>query len=152
MWPTIIIVIVIALMVGPIMVMQPTPSQKRTAALRQRAQALGLKVGSSDVKDEAGQLCWFYWLPLNTDTGPAPVVLERQKYQHGLHIAKYWSVKGRAPTEAKPWEAFLSTLPDSVHAVELNDHALGVHWNERGGDTVLEQLTKQLKAFASPLV
>ncbi|HEY7774848.1 MAG TPA: hypothetical protein VIC26_16815 [Marinagarivorans sp.] len=152
MWPTIIVVLVIAMMVGPVMLMKPTRAQKHLALLRKQAQTLGLKVGASDVKGEGGQLCWFYWLPLNTDNGPAPVVLERQKYEHGLHIAKYWLVKGRTPTEPQLWESFLAKLPDSVYAVELNDHALGVHWNERGGDAVLEQLANQLKAFASPLV
>lgn len=152
MWPVIIVLLVIAMMVGPIMLMQPSHAQRRLAALRKHAESLGLKVGSSDVKAEGGQVCWFYWLPLSGKDTPAPIVLERQKYEHGLHIAKYWSVKGRVPTATETWETFLEQLPDSVYAVELNDHALGVHWSERGGEAVLESIVDQLKRFSLAVV
>ena len=62
MWIIITLVLVVAMMVGPIMMMLPSKSQKRLAALRQEASSLGLRVNASTLKEGDGGSCWFYWL------------------------------------------------------------------------------------------
>lgn len=144
MWTVIIIILVIAMMVGPIMIMQPSKQQKRLAALRMKAQKMGLRVNGSSVKTQSGQPCWFYWLAISENTQLAPVSLQRKNYDHGLHIAKHWALEGSAlestTADVTYLESFLETLPNSVFGVEINDHALGVYWSEQGGEAVLDQL------------
>ncbi len=148
MWPLVIVVLVIAMAVGPVMLMQPSKAQKRLAALRQEAVRLGLSVGSSTVKAPDGAPCWTYWLSLTEKNTRQAVLLERKNYEHGLHIAKYWSVKRGDPADLPASiVSALTALPSSVYMFEINEHAIGVHWTELGGARVLEGIAKCLKVI-----
>ncbi|BCD98415.1 hypothetical protein [Marinagarivorans cellulosilyticus] len=152
MWPIIIVLLVLAMLIGPVMLMQPSKAQKRLAALRQQATTLGLKVGASNVKAPDGAPCWAYWLPVTEQNALEPVLLERKNYEHGLHIAKYWFVKQGSGTKLPaPVASVLLELPSSVHMLELNEHAIGVHWTEHGGSETLEQIAGNLRAMSVAL-
>jgi hypothetical protein len=154
MWIIITLVLVVAMMVGPIMMMQPSKSQKRLAALRQEAPALGLHVNSSTLKETDGGSCWFYWLSLPEKSTVEPLFLERKPYVHGLHLAEFWALKsGQVDARYQTvLEACLVTLPTSVLGLEINAKALGVHWTEAGGHTVLALLCAELKRLQKSLV
>lgn len=148
MWAAVIIVLVIAMVVGPVMLMRPSKRDQYLAKLRASAREQGVQVSSSRLKDASGSLCWFYWRPLESNDGnkkPShePLVLERKSYAHDLHVAEYFEItKGNAvPTG---FEAILKGLPESVQGVELNRHAIGMHWSERGGEEVLGQIAEAL--------
>lgn len=148
MWPIIIVVLVIAMSVGPIMMMQPSKSQQRLAKLRQSAASLGFKVGSSSLKTDDGVLCWFYWLPLPEESELNPLLCVKNNYEHGMHLAKYWSVRsGDAKTNKAELEQCLSAMPAAVYAFELNENVIGVHWTETGGQALLEDIHLALKGF-----
>lgn len=148
MWPAIIIVLVIAMVVGPVMLMRPSKRDQYLAKLRASAREQGVQVSSSRLKDASGSLCWFYWRPLeNKDENnkPAfePIVLERKSYAHDLHVADYFEIT-KGDSVPVGFESILKHLPDSVQGVELNRHAIGVHWSERGGEEVLADIAEAL--------
>ena len=148
MWPVVIVLLVVAMAVGPVMLMQPSKAQKRLAALRLEAAKLGLTVGASPVKAPDGTPCWAYWLPMLEKNIRQPVMLERKNYEHGLHIAQYWSVKqGDSADLPATVSEILMVLPSSVHMLEINEHAIGAHWMEQGGVKVLEKIAKALMAI-----
>lgn len=148
MWAAVIIVLVIAMVVGPVMLMRPSKRDQYLAKLRASAREQGVQVSSSRLKDASGSLCWFYWRPLeNNDENkkPAfePIVLERKPYQHDLHVADFFEItKGK--TVPAGFDVILKGLPESVQGVELNRHAVGVHWSERGGEEVLTNIAGAL--------
>ena len=148
MWPVVIVLLVIAMAVGPVMLMQPSKAQKRLAALRQEATKLGLTVGASPVKAPDGIVCWAYWLSMAEKNIHEPVMLERKNYEHGLHIAQYWSVKqGDSADLPTSVAEMLMLLPSSVHMLEVNEHAIGAHWSEQGGIKVLTEIAKTLRSI-----
>lgn len=149
MWAAIIIVLVIAMVVGPIMLMRPSKRDQYLALLRARARSKNLSVSASSVKDEEGVPCWFYWLAVGQDEEgsdkrvQSPLLLVRKSYAHDLHVAQYYEyAKGSRVPDG--WEALIADMPASVRAIELNRHALGVHWNERGGEAVLDEIAARL--------
>lgn len=145
MWPVVIVILVVAMMVGPIMIMQPSKGQKRLAALRTFAQSEGVRVNASQIKEADGGPCWFYWLSLAKKDQLPVMLLERKNYAHGLHVAEFWAFKGDSVKVCAAVEGVLRKLPDSVCAFEVNAHAVGVHWTEAGGQKTLEAWLAQLK-------
>lgn len=148
MWAAVIIVMVIAMVVGPVMLMRPSKRDQYLAKLRASARVQGVQVSSSRLKDATGSLCWFYWRPLengdeNKNPTVEPIVLERKPYAHDLHVADYFEMT-KGNTVPTGFEAILKGLPESVQGVELNRHAIGVHWSERGGEKVLATIAEAL--------
>jgi hypothetical protein len=152
MWPIIIVILTVAMLVGPILLMQPSRSQKRLAALRRYASAKGVRVSASSVKTTEGELCWFYWLPLLEKSESIPRYFERKNYEHGMHVAGVWALtpedSGAVPGS---WLTFLTQLPASVYAAEANSHAVGVHWAERGGQETLDVIATLLTELVDSL-
>ncbi|WP_394201812.1 hypothetical protein [Marinagarivorans algicola] len=152
MWPIVIVVLVVAMMIGPVMIMQPTKGQKRLAALRRYAAAQGLHVNASQIKTSDDTVCWFYWLPL-AEKDQLPIMrLERQNYAHGLHVAKYWAFKTPETEVPQAIERFLLTLPPSVCGFETKTHAVGVHWSEAGGQKNLDTWLPGLQSLVATVV
>lgn len=149
MWPIVIVLLVVAMMFGPIMLMQPTKEQRNSAALRTYAQAQGLQVSASKITSQDGSLCWFYGLSLAEKDQLPAMLLERKPYAHGLHVAQYWSFTSQKVEVSQEIEHFLQTLPSSMSAFEINAHAIGVHWNESGGQKSLDTWQPALAQLAA---
>lgn len=148
MWPTVIILLVIAMVVGPVMMLRPSKRDQYLAQLRAKARERNLSVSASRFKDASGSPCWFYWHALevnDNDKAPvhAPFLLERKPYAHDLHVADFFEL-AKGQHLPKGVEPIIKALPESVQAVELNRHAVGVHWNERGGEAVLDTIAEQV--------
>ena len=150
LWPIVIGILVVAMLVGPIMMMQPSKGQLRLAALRKMAATLGLHVNASRIKTPDGSLCWYYWLPLAPKHTAENLVLERKNYAHGMHIADYWAVSegDKHHAQIAHLTTLLEQLPASVWAFEINAHAIGVHWSEEGGQATLAAFCEQVKKSA----
>ena len=147
MWTIVIVILVISMMLGPIMIMQPSKRQRRLAKLRSHAQKLGLSVGSSTLQTANGRICWFYWLSLPKQCQLPLASLQRESYAHGLHLADFWATKQPIPDPHRI-EGFLKALPDTVYGVDINDNTLGIHWSEKEGIAGLEVLHGLLKSLS----
>ena len=148
MWTVVIIILVIAMMVGPVMMMQPSTAQKRLVVLRQMAQQNGLQINVSTYTTFDGLPCWFYWQRLPEKHTLATCTVERKNYDHGLHVEGVWAPKQPINEPSDAFKALLRALPDSVMAVEVNAHVVGLHWSERGGEKTLATLTEALTTFS----
>lgn len=148
MWAAIIIVLVIAMVIGPVMLMRPSKRDQYLARLRAKAREYGMQVSASRVKDDSGAPCWFYWCALGSEDESQkvrhePFLLERKGYSHDLHIAEYYEMtKGHSVPEGGA--VLIASFPESVQGIELNRHALGVHWSERGGEEALASIADTL--------
>lgn len=160
MWlPIIIIALAVAMVVGPIMLMQPTQQQRREAARRQHAAALGLRVHlqppPEGSKIEAKQVA-MYCLPWQeAKQGRNSWCLVKRPFEHELHFLGAWDWQIK-PTTALPEAAIdahsLSTLPEGVIAIAAGPQGLCCYWQERGELERVDQISVWLQDTAKLMV
>lgn len=146
----VIVVLVVAMLVGPIMMLQPSRYQRRVAELRQRAAGLGLQVHISKYGDEQVAAYQLPWHPSRRKRGSWQ--LSRSTYEHGLHIAGVWQwlTQQRPPKQLeKVLAEQLPELPESVVGVEGNGRGVVVLWRERGGEQQLQRLVEWMQKIVS---
>ncbi len=153
MWlPIVICLAAVALLLGPIMLMQPSAGQRREARLRQRALDLGLRVHlqvppiGTDVARHIKSLP-MYCLPW-TDQRDTRFVwsLVRKKYEHELHCQGRWDWETKS--ESSQSEKILTILegaPDKIMAVVGGPQGLCGFWNELGSETDVDEIAQWLK-------
>jgi len=137
MWVTVVVVLVVALMVGPIMMLQPNRSQRHATRLRALAEKhkLHIRLGQNPASGEPRELA-VYSRSVNpkTEGSLRPWFAARQALEHELNFAEDWDwVRGgHAPEKLhaalKDW---LPTLPAPIRAVVVTDQSVGIYWTER---------------------
>lgn len=161
---TLVICLSVALMLGPLMLMRPTKSQQRTAAIRLAAQGKNLRIGmEKDPRSQTNRSLMVYSLLTQEDDSAEPEKLSdwfllKQKFTHELHFQDNWDWLGSDRPDARTQEMLaqqLCQLPPGVIAIKKN--RLGVHlfWNEsllgKTPEMAVEQLYGCLKAIADQL-
>lgn len=155
MWVFIIIVLVVALAVGPAMMMRPSMAQKNKARLRAIAHGKGIRVTVRNMPQQAAE---------SEKPAPVPVYfvaptdhqrqddwfLLRASFTHGIHFLDSWAWHGdlRA-TEAEQaiLKKCLPLLPESVRGVSVGSKGTCVYWQEQGGEQVMLQIIELLEVL-----
>ena len=155
MWFIVIMIVVVALVVGPMMMMRPSPAQKNKENLRATAFAKGIRISvknlpqlTTDIEKPAPVPVYFF-APTDHHLDDDWFLL-RTSYAHDLHFLQWWEWQGDLrPTTAEQaaLEAYLPSLPDSVRAVSMGSKGVCVYWQEQGGDPVLQQIIKLLEVL-----
>lgn len=157
MWlPIIICLAAVALLLGPILLMQPTARQRREAALRQGAQQAGLRVHLQPTPrgaDCRAPNCVAYCLPWEDGRlGRNAWMLVRRSYEHELHAAGRWDWQGDpAPEALAVLSPLLTSVPDSLFAVAAGPQGLCGYWLENGSDAEVERIAAWLHQSAARL-
>jgi len=151
MWQVVIIVIVIAMMVGPICMMRPSGRDAREAKQRDKARELGLSVYLSKLPSESSiqhaktyaiySLAWPEKKLKNNDN-VLKWTLEQKKYEHAIHFHGRWDWFGdrKAPEENyASLRDFLNDMPLGVAALASTQSGLGVYWDESLSEETPEQ-------------
>lgn len=160
MWlPIVICLGAFALLLGPILLMQPTPSQRREARLRQMALEQGLRVhmqpppngaeASSRTKSMA-----MYCLPwTESDHARHVWVLVKRKYAHELHCHGVWDwdVECDSVNFDEFW-GLLDEAPPRVVAIVAGPQGLCCFWNELGGEEIVGEIAAWLKRAAPKVI
>src|SRR5690554_2357716 len=146
----ILIIAVVAMVVGPLMMLQPTTMQRRQEQLRARAAQLGLRVKITSLPQQATdakapEATPAYYLPRQEDREePQPVwLLLRGAYSHETNFFEQWVWygAGRPNLREQVWlRATLGLLPPSVLAIGHNPEGACVYWTEADGLPTLERL------------
>ncbi len=133
--PILIIGMVIALAVGPVMLMQPTPRQRQLAKLRAKAAGRGIIVSSAIWPQQLSakaKYCARYIAPWQKTTGrAADCLLIRRDYQHELHVANNWEVHPKSATPPAALVSYLQgeVLP-SIKAMGCGSQGVFADWTE----------------------
>lgn len=150
-------VAVVAMVVGPIMMLQPSASQRRQEQLRATATAFGLRVKIMSLPRQAtdtdtpGALP-MYCLPrvqANVEQVSTWLLL-RGAYIHEAHFFAEWQWFGAGQASAleQQWLCIhLPRLPKSVAAVSSTPEGVCVYWSEAGGEKVLQGLAELLRSY-----
>lgn len=142
------------MILGPILLLKPSPGQQRLARLRGRAPELGLKIYMVQL---GGEELTAYQLPWPGEgkryAGPE-WCLERKTYIHEIHLCQYWywvDDKVTEPEVIQVLEQRLPLLPVSIKGVEASTQGLSCCWDERGGVDTQEAMTAWLRETQSML-
>ncbi|MCR8921756.1 hypothetical protein NO559_03170 [Dasania sp. GY-MA-18] len=159
-----IIVIIMAVVIGPIMWMMPSARQRQQMAVRQYALAQGFTIKVTDlpqshrqrVRKEPVKQGVVYRLPLQQDR---PLVMSQvyclsrgiiDDVQEPQSTDYEW--QGQPLNEAETWftEA-LQQCPRTAVAIEYSAAGVGCYWQERGGEAAVEQIKVALQQLRKQL-
>lgn len=157
-WLIALVVGVVAMIFGPVMMLQPSPAQRNLETIRKRAMSMGLQVNMRPLPkmptdNEAPSMTAVYQRlsPCAPDEH-RDWLLIRSTYQHEMNLAGDWAwyKEGRPQQELQVWlDNHLRSLPPSIVAVGANLQGYYVYWKETGGDAAFEKLTEFLKTIPS---
>lgn len=158
-WFFVILVLVLAVVVGPISMLRPSPAQRRREQLRMHASKQGVRFSmrllpglKTDIDQPAAMSV--YYLPPPPKAREMPEwILMRTTYAHEGNFYQEWDWQ----TQARPDDAscqllrtYLPQLPLSVPAISASNLGISVFWQEGEGieilDLLIEMLTKLRQA------
>lgn len=154
LWFFVLLVIAVALVLGPISMLRPNPSQKRKEQLRLQASTQGVRFGmrrlpSRKTDMERPPVLPVYFLP------PPPAmqsvddwVLMRTDYEHESNFYKEWDWQGSArpvPAVSHQLTLVLPELPPSVPAIVQGKSGTCIFWREEEGQEMLVALIAVLR-------
>jgi len=156
-----ILIVVIALILGPLVMLKPKPGQKIKEQLRMNARALGLRFTLRSLPKlktdmEASGVCPVYYLPPSEALASQPEwLLMRTRYEHEANFYKEWDwqTDSVATRDAQALLlGFMPQLPVSVCAISAGPQGVCVFWREQGGEPVLTLIHDMLCALESCVV
>lgn len=151
-----IIILAIALVLGPIAMLIPKPEERRREALRLKARTAGLRftlrklpVLKTDTESPRTMPCYFL-PPLAQPSTMQEWVLVRMPYTHEGHFYRDWDWLGEHRPTLET-QAFLQqqvpSLPEGVRALGYGAAGVTLFWNEKEGEALLGQLVSLLKGI-----
>lgn len=165
-WVIVVIIAVVAMILGPVMMLQPNSAQRGQEQLRRKARELGMRVRimslpkrNTDIETPEAMPVYYLVDESASDEQKARDVrthtewlLMRASYAHAAHFLDNWQWHGvgrASMDEAKILEEVLVHLPNSVHAVEATPQGYGFYWSEAGGEARLTALLPLLQKLRS---
>lgn len=141
-WMIVTLIGVVALVVGPVAMLQLNPLERRQQTLRQAARERGLQVKLQPQVRPGHEtvIMPIYRLP---GAQAKAWRLSRADYLHELHVLGWWQweTRLRPPPSAMPClEAVLAQLPTSVELLGSDGAGVYAGWRERGGEKALEAM------------
>ncbi len=162
MW--VMVALAVAMVVGPVMMMQPSKGMATLAALRTHASQLGLSVHIPNRDDSGNRVNGaVYRMALPEVLRQRPHFtgwrIARQRHAHGIHFHGVWDWVGKhgAPEAmASDVKQQLDALPESIVALECTSVGVGVQWDERchgeAPEAAVEGIRDLLLAISEKLV
>lgn len=152
----VLIVLGLALVLGPVMWVMPSAAQSRQAKLRAKAAALGLEVRISEMP----QLYRARVRQEDTVTGAVYRLRHPPRHQCSDWLVcreaiDAWQQEDlqRVPeAQRSVLQTLAAEFPADVRAVDQNPAGLGIYWCERGDEATVEkclQLLKQLQVVSA---
>lgn len=151
-----IIFAVLAIVIGPVMWIMPSPSQRRIVKLRNYAISKGFHIKVADLPQSHRQKVRredpvrgvHYSLPLLVKPKPGD-----EKFIYcltRLGTQPQW-VDDDIPGNANLMEQLLAAMPEAVVAVEYASYGVAVYWREKGGNDAVDIIAQQLQSFRQAL-
>lgn len=136
-WALILIVCAVAMVIGPIAMMQPSQRDRRLMGLRQAAaqKGIGVRLATLELSSGAKSVA-IYSLPLpKSDKPRAEWSLIKQPFEHEFNFHGHWDwgdKKNRASdADNETIRNQLMALDDSIVGIELANAGIGVYWSEK---------------------
>ena len=162
MLTVVVIVFAVAMVFGPVMMLQPSKGQKRIAKTRQLANQKGLRVRLARIQDGNNSInAAIYSMPWPENTvkhcrGKLEWQLQKGQYAHDLHFAQNWEWTNSKRAPEVTYDVLrnaLEKLPGNINILAANEGGLECAWNEKcfpGLD--VEQSVEKMVSILSEIV
>jgi hypothetical protein len=155
-WFFVLLIVVFALVLGPVSMLRPSPAQKRKEQLRLQASGQGIRFGvrrlparKTDI--EQPPLLPVYFLPPRPEMQSIEDwVLMRTDYEHEGNFYKEWDWQGAVrPTQviSDKLASLLPGLPLSIPAIIQGKSGTCIFWRETEGEETLMVLIQALRSL-----
>ena len=146
-WPFLFIAGAVALMLAPIMTLQPNKRQEELIVLRQAASQLGIRIHLDNSNRKKTAIA-IYSLAWPTAVKIDHWCLKQQNFSHDLHFLGFWHWDDdNRPPES--WllslKDILKSLPPDITGLEGTTGSLGFFWLEKKYQTTLATIEILLK-------
>ncbi|WP_062061900.1 hypothetical protein [Cellvibrio sp. OA-2007] len=155
-WFFIILIVVIALVIGPISMLKPSPGQKRKEQLRTYASTRGVRFSMRKLPplktdmDQPATLPVYYLPPPSKIQEVPEWILMRTPYVHESNFYLAWDWQ----TDVRPSVAtcdllrvYLPQLPESVPAISCGNMGICIFWQEKEAVETLDRLIEMLRGL-----
>lgn len=151
-WPIVLIVLAVAMAIGPIMLMQPSSRDKRLADLRQKAALAGLSIrmsdyGQGDQKTAVAVYSSHTNLPKNIPSWS----LLRRPYKHEIHFYGVWEWQSDnrvSDNNSAKLRSFLDKLSDDIVGVSVSEKNVSIWWQEKSSKITVGDIKTFLDELA----
>ena len=148
--------VVLAIVIGPVMWIMPSASQRKLVQLRQYAISKGFHIKVTDMPQSHRQKVRkqdpvrgvYYSLPL---LSKPKVGGEKFHYCLTRSDSETEWVDDNIPINANEMEQLLLSMPEAVIAVEYGNYGVAAYWRERGDHETVDDIAKQLQTFRQGL-
>lgn len=136
-WAIVIIVVTIAMVVGPVAMLRPSKRDSRLTDLRQAAAQKGIRVRlASLVLSAKSQDLAVYSLSFEKSEEVHPQwLIVQQSFTHDVHFSGQWDWAEKSAAAPRSQHdallAFLASLDPSILGVEVTAHTVALYWQER---------------------
>lgn len=154
MWLIIILIVTVALILGPLAMLKPNPAQKRREDMRMQAHQLGLRFMmhslpklSTDMESPT-PMPVYYLPPKTLGEDPRDWTLIRTAYEHDGNLYRDWDWQGagRPSTQVQNiLKSHLPNLPQGVRAIIEGHQGVCIYWDEKGGENLVPLIAKILQ-------
>ena len=150
-----IILLIVAVVVGPVMWMMPSAKQKQQIRIRDYAMRQGLQIKIADLPQSHKQMVRkespvqgvVYRLPLTSDK---PITLKTISCLKKVEQGYEW--QGQPQQELQSlFEDVLAQCPESAMGLELSGAGVACYWQERGGEAAVDQIKSALEKFRAQI-
>ena len=143
----------IALMVGPVMMLQPSARQRQLIALRAQALNMGLKVRMSRHKGNSIAEYYSSWTLADNEKFCGEIwSLQRQNIEHEIHFHRDWNWEGppaKNQSLLNTLHQLLDECPRSIVGLSATPMGVSCLWQERGGEVELQKVGEMLSQLSS---
>lgn len=149
MLTVVIIVLVVLMLVGPVMMLRPSPLQKKQALLRGKAAEKGLMVRSGQKRTD-GRFSISYTLPNpKADNEREPWCLMRQNFTHEGHFFEDWdwNTEPAIFKNESQLKQLLSSKAQDFNSVRVDRLGVTVDWNEKLNGESEDAAVEKVKQF-----
>lgn len=160
-----IIILIMMSLVGSMMWVMPTQRQKYQAALRMKAKSIGFQIQlekvipprakgemEPDSRDMTAYRVLRHDLSREEKNNFNAWQIYRVESVANIGLPDGWSwahgERTLSDTQLQKLSDLILALPSGVFSLESSPVLVGVHWDEEGGDAVMEQLYGLLDAFS----
>lgn len=133
-------ILALAMVIGPVMMIRPTPGMKRVAKLRSLANQQGFTITIKPPSDKGRVPGAAYFLlrkkSIHEKKNIVTWRLEKKTHSHEIHFYGLWDWAGAAHAPKGQWpllHTILDDIPVGVTELELNTMNVGCMWDETCG-------------------
>ncbi|WP_086931488.1 hypothetical protein [Agarilytica rhodophyticola] len=155
---SILFLLALAMVIGPVMMIQPSPGMKRIAKLRSLANQQGFNIALKPPKNTEKVIGATYSLlckkPLQEQKNNNTWHLEKKSHSHDIHFYGKWDWLGSNCAPERQWpqlERILHDIVPGITELEFNGMSVACFWDEKCGDKSEQQAIDMLRELLTRL-